>query len=77
MYINEAVRKAMAIDGYIVRQDWPRMIRLRPTNEVDGIILISPNNNMPRPRWQPRAEDLLADDWIVTTEEVLSTDREC
>ena len=70
MFIHKAVRKAMAIDGYIVRREWQNLIRLRPTNEVDGIVLISPNNQSPRPRWQPRAEDLIADDWIVTTEEV-------
>ena len=77
MFIHEAVRKAMAIDGYIVRHEWKHLIRLRPTNEADGIVLISPNNQSPRPRWQPRAEDLTADDWIVTTEEVIGAVPEC
>ena len=77
MFIHEAVRQAMAVNGYIVRRDWQHLIRLRPTNEVDGIVLISPHNQSPRPRWQPRAEDLIADDWIVTTEEVPRVVQEC
>ena len=71
VFIHEAVKKARETGGYIVRRGWLDWVRLLPTDEVDGIVLISPRNRGPRPRWQPRAEDLMADDWIVATEELI------
>ena len=68
MFIHEAVKKAMDINGYITRTGWPWEVRLRPTDDIGGILVLSKNYESPRPRWQPQAEDLMAKDWIVTRE---------
>lgn len=68
MFIHEAVQIAVEFGGYIVRRKYSQYHRIKPTNSDEGFILIK-NDQIPRPRWQPRAEDLMADDWTVTTEE--------
>lgn len=72
MYIHEAVTEAMAKGKRIARKNesrdqsyWP-ITALEPTNNVNGIIIWSTNSKRPpTPRWQPQAEDLMADDWVV------------
>lgn len=64
MYIHEAVSLAMAKGKFIRRtteEIWDS-ITAEPTNDPEGIILHS-KDRPPGPRWQPRAEDLMADDW--------------
>ena len=65
MFIHEAVKKAMDIGGLISRQEYEGTVRIQPTDSCEGFILIN-SNNVPHPRWQPRAEDIIAEDWIVT-----------
>ena len=67
MFIHEAVQVAQEIDGYIVRRRDARRIRIKP---MDGTMCCAVyiKNQDPQPRWQPKAEDLLADDWTVTKE---------
>lgn len=69
MYIHEAVSLASESGGYITRRKFAKRVRIKPTDSDEGLI-IAVKNQAPYPRWQPRAEDLIADDWMVTTEEL-------
>lgn len=67
MYIHEAVTKAMETKKFISRSGnglWSK-IKLWPTNGDDGFVVHYALNNTPCHRWQPRAEDLVANDWVV------------
>lgn len=65
MYINEAVRKALSQKKYIARKLMADIgIKIQPTNSLDCCV-ISKTDKSPAPRWQPSAEDLVADDWSV------------
>lgn len=71
MYIHEAVKKAMEIDGYVtVGEDDIRYRRLfiKPTNGNDCCILCQTLNEWCR-RWQPYADELMSDAWRVATKE--------
>ena len=67
MTIQEAIKKAMECRGRITRPQYREIIQIEPTNSDQGFVLHG-QNQAPGPRWQPRAKDLLADDWEVTTE---------
>lgn len=67
MYIHEAVSAAVASGGYIKRSGpviW-RKCKIRPGNTGGGCLLYSDFQEAPCPRWQPKAEDLMADDWVL------------
>lgn len=68
MYIHEAVMKANRIDGYIARLEWMGDIMVKPT-DTDSCCIIESNINPPSRGWQPFAEDLIADDWVVIIKE--------
>lgn len=71
MYIHEAVSEARRRDCAITRKSegsiWDYFF-IVPTNSVEGCIAY-PKNPKPGvkgcPRWQPTAEDLTADDWVL------------
>ena len=66
MYIHEAVSLAMA-KGKHIRRTTPEIwdsVTAEPTNDPEGIILHA-EGQRPGPRWEPRAEDLMADDWVL------------
>jgi len=67
MYIQEAIKKAMETGHGITRTSWPEEdpITLIPTNTTSGIITAGLFRKAPAYRWQPKADDLLADDWQV------------
>lgn len=67
MFIQEAIRKAMVCGGRITRPDYREIIQIEPTDSDEGFILHG-KEQAHGPRWQPRAKDLLADDWEVTKE---------
>lgn len=66
MFIHEAVKEAMVKKCYIKRATawWGNITKLLPTNTQDCIVIYS-NSKPPRRGWEPNAEDLIADDWIV------------
>ena len=67
MNIAEAA-KACKGYGWIARRSWYGHMRVCPTNEPECCI-IQAKGQAPCPRWEPQAEDLVADDWEVATEE--------
>ena len=72
MYIHEAATKAFEDGKYITRRPsdpetcWA-YTKLEPTNGVECVIVHNSKfrHQAPTPRWQPRAEDLIAGDWEV------------
>ena len=69
MNIQKAVRKARLASakgkqGYIVRKKWKGNFRILPTNTDLCSIADAPGMEQ-APRWNPYAEDLMADDWEV------------
>lgn len=70
MNIQKATKAAMAIDGLIVRKPWRGHVHIKPTDWPEACFVYA-KEQAPCPRWQPKAEDLMADDWEVTTEELI------
>lgn len=68
MFIHEAAALAYELDGYMYRRKDQGHIQIRPTNS-DKCCIVTTNNKVIHPRWQPKADDLTADDWMVTTAE--------
>ncbi len=71
MYIHEAIAARTDERPYITRESWKDKwyrlhVRLLPTNTSDGMVYLSETQETPRRGWQPRAEELLASDWIAT-----------
>ena len=68
MYIHEAVSAALKT-GLCMRRSGPQIwqkLKVDPTNSDCGCVTYSDFSNIaPCPWWQPKAEDLLADDWIL------------
>lgn len=67
MYIHEAIKEAMPRGKCIRRRDdfWIQSkLVLFPTTTCEGIIIAESNNRL-APRWNPDADDLMADDWEV------------
>lgn len=66
MYIHEAIKQAMPLGKCIRRRcdDWVQnRLVLYSTTTCEGMILCGHDNLLPR--WEPNANDLLADDWEV------------
>lgn len=67
MNIHEAARKAKEINGFIVSAKFPHSaIELTDTPDcckVHGAC--QTETRSPKSRWQPHAEDLVAEDWEV------------
>lgn len=67
MFIHEAVGLALAQKCCIRRKGpliWSRC-KVRPTNDLIDCCYLIAENKAPCPRWQPQAEDLMADDWVL------------
>lgn len=66
MNICEATKMALKGSGLITRENefWKERIEIEPTNSPDCCVLHGTDRN-PRRGWQPNAEDLTAEDWIV------------
>ena len=66
MNIQEAVKRASEIDGYIVCDNWP-FVAIKPTDTPDGCMGYSTmrRDKAPYKRWQPNAGDLVSDKWRV------------
>ena len=65
--IHEAVCAAITNGGYIKRKTpiWEKY-KLKPTDGTECCILYSGKKKV-GPRWKQRAEDLMADDWILVS----------
>lgn len=79
MNIIEATRKALECDGYITRlyggAVW--VSAMKPTNTHDCYICFSAvRRDRPLRCWNPTADDILRDDWMVITEKNLTDQRE-
>lgn len=74
MFIHEAIQRRVLDKPYITRKAWDHLatesvetaIMILPTNTPDCCIIMSANGKNPCRGWQPTAEDLVADDWMVT-----------
>lgn len=64
MNIQDAVRQAVATGGYIVSKDWPGN-PIRPTDTEDCCIGYNAQGRRIGKRWNPKAKDLLSEDWYV------------
>lgn len=64
MTIQEATAKAMEQGRAITRRSWKGHAFVRPTNTPDCCFLFG-SGEAPGPRWNPKAGDLMADDWDV------------
>lgn len=67
MHIQEAVKSAAESGQCVTRKAWGGAYRFRvePTNTPDCCVAHSGAMKSPRRGWQPKAEDLIADDWLV------------
>lgn len=71
MNISEAIKARTIEKQYITRELWQAELwpasdlKVLPTNTPDCCVLISQASRGPCRGWQPQAEDLCADDWIV------------
>lgn len=63
MTIIEAIRSITEDYSYIKRASWDQPVKLLPTDEVQGFVVIMPASRMNS--WNPSKDDILADDWIV------------
>ena len=66
MYINQAVKRALKTNKGMTRADSDMV--LFPTSSDFGCILVIPcdsKNFKSSIRWNPNAEDLIANDWEV------------
>lgn len=69
MNIQKAVKAAMAIDGCITRPPWRGHLHIKPTDLPEKCFAITSEGRTPR--WEPDAEELMAEDWEVTTGELI------
>ena len=73
MYIHEAVKAAMKERGMISRETKKEDVsyRIRPTNSYGACQIVTIQDNGTQKiacRWNPTADDLMADDWAVIKE---------
>ena len=67
--IVDAARLAADKRTRITRKAWEGHVSIMPTDTPDCCVAVSKIAKAPCPRWQPKAEDLMAEDWTITTEE--------
>lgn len=69
MYIHEAVKKAVEMNGYITgTKHFKNQVFIKPTDTSKRCICFL-NKNHSRRGWEPGASDLMSDDWDVVSEE--------
>lgn len=73
MFINQAIALARKSNKCITREAWEPVkracysagIQILPTDTPDCCVIYSEACKTIARAWNPRAEDLLADDWLV------------
>lgn len=63
MTIIDAINSTNESNSYIKRASWDQPVKLLPTDEVQGFVVIMPASRMNS--WNPSKDDILADDWIA------------
>ena len=63
MTIIDAINSTNESHSYIKRSSWDQPVKLLPTDEVHGFVVIMPASRMNS--WNPSKDDILADDWIA------------
>lgn len=81
MDIQSAVSAAITRGKWITRKCTNPLwvyTKLEPTNDSEGFVVhirypecVGERSRRRVPRWQPQADDLLADDWILVPSEIL------
>lgn len=74
MDIYEAMMARDERQPFLTRKAWENIVigsgespfYIQPTDTPDGCLYYGVTTSSPRPGWKPKAEDLLARDWIVT-----------
>lgn len=74
MNIVEAMKARDRYHPFITRKVWLNVVsdtaepalRIQPTDTPEGCLFYGLTKKTPAAGWQPRAEDLLADDWMPT-----------
>ena len=66
MFIHQAVMIAQETGKRIRRKSWPSVLSIEPTDSPIKLCMAHAEKKAPRRGWQPKAQDLVADDWIVT-----------
>ena len=66
MWIHEAAKKAMDERRYITTPEFVGGSKIKPTNGSGNCVLMMQDGSRPsKYGWQPTANDLTRDDWIV------------
>ena len=63
MTIIDAINSTNESHSYIKRASWDQPVKLLPTDEVQGFVVIMPASRMNS--WNPSKDDILADDWMA------------
>lgn len=67
MNIFEAVTIAVREEKYITTPEFAGKIKIKPTNGDGNCILMHADGSNPsKYGWQPTADDLMREDWIIT-----------
>lgn len=64
MKISRAAKLAMRCNGYIRRKSSVFDSVIKPGNTGDCCVIYSPHKS-PGKRWHPKADDIIARDWVV------------
>lgn len=73
MNIQDAVKQALKEDKYIRRKsinsDIESQVLIKPTNSYDCcvVLIIREEENRQSRHWNPTTDDLMTDDWEITT----------
>lgn len=68
MLIHEAVKEALHQGKGLARKNWDESwlyTTIFPTNSSECCIVTNRSAQRSHPRWNPTADDLMADDWKV------------
>ena len=66
MYIHDATKLALEENKFITRESWDGNWILKPTNTTKCCVVIPLfGDGKSGPRWNPNADDLIANDWKV------------
>ena len=66
MYIQEAAKQAIDKETYMTLPEFQGGAKIKPTNGRGNCILMNADGSNPsKYGWQPSAEELLREDWIV------------
>jgi hypothetical protein len=66
MNIQEAVKKSMEKSKYITLPEFKGGAKIKPTNGCGNCIVMNADGSNPsKSGWQPSADELMRDDWLI------------